>query len=104
MASFTIGGRTYSGSSVTIIAGRVTVDGVVQDASLAGIVEIRVTEGILGELHTDASVSCGQVQGNVTAGGTVSCDDVGGCVAAGGSVSCGDVRGSVKAGGSVVYG
>jgi hypothetical protein len=104
MPTITIDGRTFSGRSVSIINGRLTIDGVVQDGSLSGVVEIKVTEGVLGELRTDASVSCGAVTGNVSAGGSVNCDGVGGSVTAGGSVNCGTVRGSVSAGGSVRHG
>lgn len=101
MSTITIDGRSFPGArSVSIINGRVTIDGVPQDGTLSGVVEIRV-EGVLGELKTDASVSCGQVTGSVSAGGSVRCEGVGGGVNAGGSVNCGDVRGMVVAGGSV---
>ena len=67
-------------------------------------------------IWSDFSVSCGDVQGSVTAGGNVdccdvrggvdaqgnvNCDAVGQDVSAGGSVNCDDVGGSVFAGGSV---
>jgi hypothetical protein len=101
MATIVIGGMTYSGSSVRIFNGQVTIDGVVQGAKVTGVVEIKVTEGVLGELACDAAVSCSEVQGSVSAGGSVSCGKVGGSVNAGGSVTCGDVGGGVRAGGSV---
>jgi hypothetical protein len=101
MATVTINGHTYSGRSVIITNGRVIIDGVPQDGTLSGVVEIRVTQGVLGELSTDASVTCGQVLGNVSAGGSVRCDQISGSVTAGGSVNCGNVGGSVSAGGSV---
>lgn len=101
MATVVIDGRSFSGRSVSIINGRVTIDGVAQDGTLSGVVEIKVTEGVLGELRTDASVSCGAVTGNVDAGGSVNCNRVGGNVHAGGSVNCDDIAGSVMAGGSV---
>lgn len=101
MATVVIDGRSFSGRSVSIINGRVTIDGVAQDGTLSGVVEIKVTEGVLGELRTDASVSCGSVTGNVDAGGSVNCNRVGGNVHAGGSVNCDDIAGSVMAGGSV---
>jgi hypothetical protein len=87
-----------------IINGRVTIDGVPQDGSLSDVVEIGITEGILGELRTDASVSCGSVAGNDDAGGSVNCNRVGGNVRAGGSVNCDDFGGSVSAGGGVSRG
>ena len=104
MSTINIAGRSFVGQSVSIINGRVTIDGVVQDGSLSGVVEIKVTEGVLGQLCCDASVSCGQVAGSVSAGGSVNCDAIGGNVIAGGSVNCNDVRGLVVAGGSVRHG
>jgi len=104
MATVTIDGRSFSGRSVSIINGRVIIDGVAQGGTLSGVVEIKITEGVLAELKTDASVSCGSVTGNVSAGGSVNCDRVGGSVTAGGSVNCDDVGGSVSAGGSVRHG
>lgn len=50
------------------------------------------------------SVTCDNVQGNVTAGGYVACDDVGQGVIAGGYVACGDVGGRLAAGGYVECG
>jgi hypothetical protein len=100
----TIGGRTFSGNSISIQNGKVTIDGVVQDGVLSGVVEIRVVEGILGQLTCDGSVTCGDVRGDVDAGGSVDCKHVGGNVDAGGSVTCGNVSGAVDAGGSVRMG
>jgi hypothetical protein len=104
MATIIIDGRTFSGRSVSIINSKVTIDGVVQDGSLSGVVEIRITEGVLQELNCDAAVNCGEVRGNVRAGGSVNCDNVGGSVNASGSVNCGNVGGGVNAGGSARYG
>jgi hypothetical protein len=101
LATINIGGRSFVGHSVSIINGVVTIDGVRQDGTVSGVVEVRVTEGVLGELRTDRSVTCGDVRGNVHAGGSVQCDGVGGSVQAGGSVQCDAVGGSVMAGGSV---
>jgi hypothetical protein len=103
LATINIGGRSFVGHSVSIINGVVTIDGVRQDGTLSGVVEIQVTEGVLGELRTDAAVTCGEVRGSVRAGGSISCADVGGSVNAGGSVQCGAVGGSVNAGGSVTH-
>lgn len=101
MATIIIDGRRFTGNSVSIVNGRVIIDGKPQDGALNGVVEIKITEGVLGHLTCDAAISCGKVEGNVTAGGSVSCDDVAGSVQAGGSVSCGKIGGSVLAGGSV---
>lgn len=104
MATISIDGQIFSGNSVSVINGRVIIDGVSQDGALSGVVEIKVTEGVLGSLTTDASVSCDQVTGNISAGGSVHCGWVGGSVSAGGSVNCDAVGGFVSAGGSVRHG
>lgn len=102
MGTININGRTYRGNNLSIVGGKVIIDGVTQDGEqLSGVVELRVTEGILGSLNTDCSVTCGNVQGYVSAGGSVECGDIGGAVNAGGSVRCGKVTGPVNAGGSV---
>lgn len=102
--SISINGKTYVGNNVQVVGGRVYIDGREQTDTVSGVVEIRVLEGTIHELRTDASVSCQDVTGNVSAGGSVNCDDVGGAVSAGGSVNCGKVGGSVRAGGSICYG
>lgn len=90
------------GRSIVIKNGQVFVDGKEAEiAPIKGIVEVRVIDGSIGELHSDASVNCEAVTGNVTAGGSVNCGDVGGSVKAGGSVNCDSVRGDVSSGGSV---
>ena len=105
MNRISINGRTFTGAhSVSIVNGVVTIDGKREDGAVSGVVEVRVLEGTLGDLRTDAAVACGEVRGNVHAGGSVNCDGVGGSVNAGGSVNCGAVRGSVTAGGSVMHG
>lgn len=104
MAKFTIDGREFSGRNISIINGRVTIDGVLQEGSLTGTVEIRVVEGTVENLQSDSSISCGNVEGNVDAGGSVQCGNVGGSVDAGGSVQCGSVNGDVDAGGSIRMG
>lgn len=47
------------------------------------------------------SVSCGDVDGNVSATGNVSCDDVDGDVAASGNVTCDDIEGDAEASGNL---
>lgn len=104
MATVTINGITYQGNNITINNGKVVIDGRQESEQLSGVVEIRITEGKLDSLTTDASVICGHVTGTVTAGGSVNCDAVGGNVNAGGSVNCDEVGGNVSAGGSVRHG
>lgn len=91
---------TGSASSVSIINGKVIVNGQVVQDGLSGIVEIK-WDGPLASLQADAAVTCGDVHGNVRAASSVSAGDVGGSVNAGGSVNCGQVSGSVNAGGAV---
>lgn len=101
----TINGKTYQGNSVTVINGRVIIDGKeVKDGSVPKNVLLIQVEGELGELTTDASVNCGEVRGNIEAGGSVNCDTVGGDISAGGSVNCDTVHGNINAGGSVIHG
>ena len=120
MNSVTINGKTYtSTSSISVVNGVVKIDGKKIEEDAKNVMTIKVVGGSIGELHTDQSVVCENVTGNVEAGGSVnadrvggnvhasgsvSCDDVKGDVQAGGSVSCDDVGGSVKAGGSVSHG
>jgi hypothetical protein len=105
MASVVIDGKSFNGNNITIRNGRVTVDGVTQDGTLHGVVEVRVVEGVLAKLECDASVTCGDVCGSVSAGGSVTCNNVGGHVSAGGSVrAAGKTGGNTSAGGSVRIG
>lgn len=102
MASITINGRSFSGNNVSIVGGRIIIDGVEQTGDpLSGRVDLIVVTGSIGHLTTDASVECEAVTGNVTAGGSITCTNVGGNVDAGGSVQAGPITGSVDAGGSV---
>jgi len=56
-------------------------------------------EDVHGDVHAGGSVNCDEVNGSVNAGGNVNCDDVNGSVHAGGNVTCEDVDGNVQAGG-----
>ena len=61
-------------------------------------------EGPALNIWSDFSVSCGDVQGSVKAGGDLSCGAVGGSVSAHGDVNCGGVGGDVGADGDVSCG
>lgn len=102
MAKVTINGVTYQGSNISVQGSTVKIDGKVIGSSFTSPLEVRVLEGVIGEITADGSVNCGDVAGSVEAGGSVNCDDVGGDVSAGGSVNCDSVAGSIKAGGSVI--
>jgi hypothetical protein len=69
MPTINIDGRSFAGPSVSTANGVVTIDGKPQDGTVSGVVEIRITEGVLNTLPCDASVSCGEVLGNVAARG-----------------------------------
>lgn len=98
MGTISICGRTFRGNSILIVNGKVTIDGVVQDGSVNGVVEVRVLEGEIQNLRSDASITCGDVKGTVQAGMEVTCGAVGGNVQAGMDVKCDTVGGSVTAG------
>lgn len=59
---------------------------------------------VTGNVDAGGSVICGKVGGSVDAGGTVECANVESGVDAGGNITCGNVRGNVDAGGSVTCG
>ena len=58
-------------------------------------------EGPALNIWRDFSVRCGDVQGDVNAGGDVECGDVMGGVNAGGDATCDQVKGELRAGGDV---
>lgn len=58
-------------------------------------------EGPALNIDCALNLHCGDVSGNVNAGGSVECDDVYGSLQAGGNVTCDEVYGSVSAGGNV---
>lgn len=99
-----INGRGFSGNNISIINGRVTIDGKSQEEAVNGVVEVRITEGTPVSVTSDAAIHCNDVAGNVRAGMEVNCGEVGGSVNAGMSINCGDVSGSVNAGMGVSMG
>ena len=88
------------------------VNGVVSYASIscgdvAGNVEVsgNLTCGnVAGDVDAGCNVTCGNVEGSVDAGCTVECGEVGGDVDAGTDVTCGNVEGNVDAGCNVTCG
>ena len=76
------------------------VDGILN--SISGVTII--CGNVDGDVDAGGDVTCDTVGGNVDAGGHVSCDCVGGDVDAGGNVSCDCVGGDVDAGASVTCG
>lgn len=98
----TINGVTIEveGNTVSVNNGRIIVDGKVIKDNLSGNVHVK-WEGELARLESDASVECGDVEGNVAAGGSINCKNVAGGVQAGGLVQALHVAGGIMAGGSV---
>jgi len=89
-----------SGSNLSVIDGVVSIDGVVVEGGLQGVVNIN-WEAPLVNLRADGSVTCGDVAGNVSAGGSVHAENIQGSASAGGSVNCQDIHGNANAGGSI---
>lgn len=103
MNQIIINGKSISvrGNNISVVNGKVFVDGKLVEEGLSGDVNISFT-GELANLKTSGSATInGIVKGNVDAGGSVKCGDVFKNVDAGGSVQCGNVGGDVDAGGSI---
>lgn len=61
-------------------------------------------DGPAKDIYCMVDLECGDVEGNISAGGNVECGDVAGSVTAGGYVECGDVAGGLDAGSYVECG
>lgn len=101
-SSITVNGKTFRGNDVSIVNGRVIVDGVEQDAPGNGYSSMRLSIKIEGnvELLETASGDV-QVSGNVgqvnSSSGDVTCADVSGNVqTVSGDVRASRILGSVK--------
>ncbi len=103
MATITVYGNSYEGSSIEIkVDGKPVEKG--SEAEGEGPVRISVTGG-LASLTTDASVSIGgDVSGDVSAGNDVKCGGVSGGVNCGNDVKCGGVGGGLSCGNDVKCG
>ncbi len=94
-------GHTLVGSSVSRSGLSLRYEGPVRNVESC----ISVSCGdVAGDVSAGGSVACGSVGGNVDAGKDVACEGVGGDVDAGNDVACGDVSGDVDAGGKVTCG
>lgn len=97
--SVVIDGKSFSGSSISISNGKVIVDGVTQDGSLTGNIDV-VVHGNVKTLENQ----CGNVTANdvgeiSTGSGDIKCGNVSGSVRTGsGDVACGSVGGSIRTG------
>ena len=92
-----INGKTYTGNTVSVIDGQVTVDGVKQEGTLPA----RITIAVYGDVETldtvdgDVTVS-GNVGSVATTSGDVTCGAVQGDVTTTtGDIKCGNIGGSV---------
>lgn len=87
-----IDGREFTGNSISIVNGKVTVDGVAQEGQLVGDVKIDVHGDVVsmnaGSGNVTISGSCGSVQ-------TMSGDVSGNIKTMSGDVTCGAIGGSV---------
>lgn len=118
MGTVTMNGKTYSGNSISIINGVVTIDGKIIDNESVKDALVITIEGSVENIFTDKSVNCSTVNGNIISGGLVTCGNVGGSVEsvgsvvctntihtgvnAGGSVTCDNIDGDAYAGGSII--
>lgn len=57
-----------------------------------------------GDVDAGSRVDCDNVEGNIDAGSRVDCQDVGGSIDAGSSITCGSVGGNASAGGNIECG
>lgn len=119
MGSIRVNGKTYQGNNVSMINGKVFVDGkevdsgdsdqkvvihcdgnlTFQEFQCSNSVEIN--GNVTGNISCHGSFTGHNITGDVNAGGSVNCDNIGGSVKAGGSVNCDDIGGNVTAGGSI---
>lgn len=58
-------------------------------------------EGEALNVDCNASLTCGNISGNASAGGSISCKNIGSNASCGGSISCKDIGGNVSAGGGI---
>jgi len=96
MNTITVNGRSISvsGSSVSVVNGKIIVDGKVIEEGLSGDVHVK-WEGDLASLKCNSCDITGNVSGDVNTN-EIKCGDVGGDVKAN-EVKCGNVAGSIKA-------
>ena len=89
------------GCNITIEGKRVVIDGKLITDKAEGVIELKVIDGTVENITSSASVTAGDVTGDVNADMSVTCGNVGGNVDAQMSVNCQDVSGNAKAGMSI---
>ena len=73
-----IDGREFQGNNVSIVNGKVTVDGVVQDGELSGPVTVTVHGNVENLSNISGDVTANNVGRIKTTSGDIRCSDVGG--------------------------
>ena len=91
-----------SGRNISVINGKVSVDGKVVEDNLTGDITV-VVDGDVSSIECDGDVTVnGNCESGIDCGGSCTVAKyVRGNINAGGSVDCGDVDGYINAGGSV---
>ena len=94
-----VDGKSFTGNNVQICNGKVVVDGVTQDGTLTGDVNVTV-HGDVESLENHCGKVTAQNVGEINTGsGDVKCGNVGGSIRTGsGDVECGGVGGSIRTG------
>ena len=97
-AQVTIGGRAFTGRSISIVNGNVIVDGEEQDGQLVGPVSVTVNGDVDVVDNPSGTVTVtGAVCTIKTMSGDVHCKDVSGSVSTmSGDVTCGTIGGSAS--------
>lgn len=92
-----IGGKTYVGRNIQVVGDKVIVDGVEQEGSLVGPINV-IVHGDVDQLTTGSGdVDCDNVNQLTTSSGDVGCDNVTGNIhTSSGDVHCGAVGGNIN--------
>lgn len=92
-----INGKTYIGNNIVVDGNSVIVDGVKQEDSFEGKIEVKVLCNVK-KIISDKSINInGDIHGNVEAKTNINCNDISGDVKAGTSINCDDIDGDATA-------
>lgn len=92
----TIDGKTFSGSNISIVKDKVLVDGVVQEGSLVGDINVTVKGDVDYLKNTNGYVKANSVGEVVTTNGDVTADTIGNVTTTNGDVNAKVITGDVK--------
>jgi len=101
----TINGQSFSGSSISMVNGKLMIDGKPQDTNKLGhVINIEI-HGDVKDIQSDnGSITAHDVGSVNTSNGRVTCGNVSGNVTtSNGKVICGDVGGNIHTGNGSVY-